>query len=279
MGTKKILLVQSVIFLMFGTSIGAATVDGIQIHSSIKGNGPKTVILVHGWTCDERTWKAQVPELARNYRVLTLDLPGHGQSGFPRDGKLSMDLSARAIEAVRQDVKAERVVLVGHSMGTAAILQYARLYPQHTVAIVIVDGSVTFQESDKQRAMEAAKKYAESSKARETMVQAMFTPTTKKEVRQLVLSMVLGAPAKTAVGMMEAFVDPGIWKEDVFPQPVLAIYASLTAADRESDPKYMKTRFPKLDLVNMPDTGHFVMLEKPREFNRLLNSFLEKQKF
>ena len=58
------------------------------------------MVLVHGWTCDERTWQAQVPALAHDYRVITVNLPGHGRSGSPKDGKLSIDLFARAIEAV-----------------------------------------------------------------------------------------------------------------------------------------------------------------------------------
>src|SRR5580700_415787 len=85
--------------------LSAATVDGLKIHSSTAGNAKRTVVLVHGWTCDETSWAAQVPELTRkNYRVVTLDLPGHGQSGSPADGKFSMDLFARAVEAVREEV-------------------------------------------------------------------------------------------------------------------------------------------------------------------------------
>src|SRR3984885_8789086 len=135
--TIKLLLAVSLAALL-----SAASVDGIKIHSSANGKGPKTVILVHGWTCDETTWNAQVPELSKEYRVITLDLPGHGQSGSPKDGKLSMDLFARAVEAVRKDSKADRVVLVGHSMGTPVVIQYARLYPEHTAALVFVDGLV-----------------------------------------------------------------------------------------------------------------------------------------
>src|ERR1700741_4515766 len=98
-------------------SLSAATVDGLNIHSTITGKGPKTVILVHGYTCDESTWTEQIPALAKEYQVVTLDLPGHGKSDSPKDGKFSMDLFARAIEAVRAEVGANTVVLVGHSMG------------------------------------------------------------------------------------------------------------------------------------------------------------------
>src|SRR4051794_25588246 len=87
-------------------SLSAATVDGLKIHSSTAGKGPKTVILVHGWTCDESTWTEQVPVLAKQNRVITLDLPGHGKSDSPKDGKFSMALFARAVEAVRAESKA-----------------------------------------------------------------------------------------------------------------------------------------------------------------------------
>src|SRR5580692_8702629 len=130
-------------FLLLLTSLSAATVDGIKLHSTSTGKGPRTVILVHGWTCDDTTWESQVPALSKAYRVLTIDLPGHGKSGAPKDGKLTMDLFARAVESVRSEAKADRVVLVGHSMGTPVIVQYARLYPQHTAALVFVDGLVT----------------------------------------------------------------------------------------------------------------------------------------
>jgi len=135
-------IAELLLLTVVSVGLSAATVDGIKIHSTVAGKGPKTVILVHGWTCDETTWNSQVPELSKEYRVITLDLPGHGQSGAPKDGKFSMDLFARAVEAVRKDSKADRVVVVGHSMGTPVVIQYARLFPQHTAGLVFVDGVV-----------------------------------------------------------------------------------------------------------------------------------------
>jgi pimeloyl-ACP methyl ester carboxylesterase len=159
------------------TALSAATVDGIKIHSSTAGKGPKTVILVHGWTCDETTWNAQVPELSKEFRVITLDLPGHGLSGSPKNGKLSMDLFARAVEAVREDSKAERVVVVGHSMGTPVVIDYARLYPEHTAAMVFVDGMVTMAAGG--RIPDASSMQGpDGLKARETMIRGMFSAST-----------------------------------------------------------------------------------------------------
>src|SRR5258708_36219657 len=108
--------------ILLAASLAGADVDGLAIHSTTTGTGPKTVMLVHGWTCDETSWSEQVPALAAQYRVITIDLPGHGKSGSPKDGKLTMDLFARAIEAVRAEAGSEVMALAGHSMGTAVIL-------------------------------------------------------------------------------------------------------------------------------------------------------------
>jgi pimeloyl-ACP methyl ester carboxylesterase len=257
--------------------LSAATVDGIQLHSSVSGTGSKAIMLVHGWTCNDTTWKSQIPALSKDYRVITLDLPGHGQSGSPKDGKLSMDLFARAIEAVRSEERVERFVLAGHSMGTPVIIQYARLYPQHTIALVLVDGLVSMPIMAS-GAVLSAEQFAgpEGLKMRENLIRSMFSKTTTPDMQKHILSMMLGAPAETAAGAMEAIMDPSIWKEDVFSLPVLGLYADGSSM---TDLDYMKARFPKLDYTEIPGTGHFLMLEKPEEFNGLLLDFLNKLKW
>jgi pimeloyl-ACP methyl ester carboxylesterase len=274
---------RSLLPLLLATSLAGATVDGIKIHSSTAGKGPKTVILVHGWTCDETTWNSQVPELSKEYRVITLDLPGHGQSGAPKDGKLSMELFARAVEAVRKDSKAERVVVVGHSMGTPVVIEYARLFPKHTAALVFVDGLVNLTVapgsgtgSSPRVPNPSQMTGPEGVKARETMIRGMFSASTTPDMQQHILSMMLAAPESTAVGAMQATFDPAYWKGDVFTEPVLGLYADHS---RSGDREYMKTHFPNMDYEEIAGTGHFLMIEKPAEFNRLLTAFLDKQQF
>jgi pimeloyl-ACP methyl ester carboxylesterase len=263
--------------LLLFTSLQAATVEGIKLHSTSTGKGPRTVILVHGWTCDDTTWESQVPALSKDYRVLTLDLPGHGKSGAPKDGVLSMDLFARAVESVRSEAKAERVVVVGHSMGTPVIVQYARLYPQHVAAMVFIDGLVTNTVAPSGSGPPGQRMAGpDGAKAREGMIRGMFSASTTPDMQKHILSMMMGAPETTAVGAMNATFDPAVWKGDVFPQPILALYADKSGlANRE----YMKTHFPHMEYTEIPGTGHFLMLEKPDEFNRLLLGFLGKQTF
>lgn len=255
--------------------LSAATVDGIKIHSSSAGKGPKTVILVHGWTCDETTWNAQVPALSEGYRVITLDLPGHGQTASPKNGKLSMDLFARAVEAVRKESKADRIVVVGHSMGTPVVIQYARLYPRHTAAMVFVDGLVNLPEGV-QGPDPKAMSGPDGPKAREAMIRSMFSASTTPDMQKRILSMMLGAPETTAVGAMQATFDRANWRGDVFEEPILGLYADHS---RSGDRVYMKAHFPNMDYAEIEGTGHFLMIEKPDEFNRLLIAFLDKQTF
>jgi pimeloyl-ACP methyl ester carboxylesterase len=273
-------IAELLLLTVVSVGLSAATVDGIKIHSTVAGKGPKTVILVHGWTCDETTWNSQVPELSKEYRVITLDLPGHGQSGAPKDGKFSMDLFARAVEAVRKDSKADRVVVVGHSMGTPVVIQYARLFPQHTAGLVFVDGVVNIPANPGSGGFKPPDPSTMSGpdglKLRETTIRSMFSASTTPDMQKHILSMMLAAPESTAVGAMQATFDPAYWKGDVFTEPVLGLYADHS---RSGDRAYMKTHFPNMDYQEIAGTGHFLMLEKPEEFNRRLIAFLDKQTF
>jgi pimeloyl-ACP methyl ester carboxylesterase len=118
-----------------------AKLDGARIHYQNYGKGKEAIVLVHGWGCNLGHWRYQVPAFAQRSRVIALDLPGHGLSDKP-EITYSMDLFARAIDAVMRDAGVDRAVLVGHSMGTPVIRQFYRKYPDKTLALVIVDGGL-----------------------------------------------------------------------------------------------------------------------------------------
>jgi pimeloyl-ACP methyl ester carboxylesterase len=70
--------------------------------------------------------------------------------------------------------------------------------------------------------------------------------------------------------------DPSLSKTDVIKAPALAVYAGTATVP---DPKVTKEVLPNYEGTQMPSTGHFLMMEKPDEFNRMLTSFLNKIKF
>src|SRR3989454_737000 len=117
------------------------SLDGTRIHYKTYGKGPEALVLIHGWTCNLDYWRDMIPDLSKRSRVIAIDLPGHGQSDKPQVA-YTMDLFARAVDAVMRDAGVKRAVLVGHSMGTPIARQFYRKYPQKTLAIVIVDGAL-----------------------------------------------------------------------------------------------------------------------------------------
>jgi pimeloyl-ACP methyl ester carboxylesterase len=268
-------LVMPILALFLSVLTSAASVDGVSIHSTVRGSGPKTIVFVHGWTCDESSWREQVPFFEKNYRVITLDLPGHGKSGSPRSGPLTMELFAKAIEAVRVEAKAGKIVLVGHSMGTPVIRQYARMYPSNVAALVPVDGVLHLSGSGNAPNPDRMKG-PEGLKNREAMIRGMFGKSATPAIQEHILKMMLAAPEATAYQAMSATFAAPNWTEETFAVPALGIYADHSGAD---DPVYFKKIFPNGSAVEVPGTGHFVMLEKPAEFNKLLADFLPKASF
>lgn len=254
----------------------AAEVDGLTVHSSSAGTGP-TIVFVHGWTCDSSSWAGQVPAFAAEYRVITLDLPGHGRSESPQDGRLSMDLFARAVEAVRAEAGAERIVLVGHSMGAPVIRQYAHLHPQRVAGLVAVDGPLdlrTFGELPP--GFPPPLTGPEGRTAREGMIRSMFIAETPPALQEKILTMMLAAPEATAVGAMNAMFDPVIRWTDVIDAPALSVYAGTANVP---DAAATRELYAQHEATQMAGTGHFLMMEKPAEFNRVLEEFLDQIDF
>jgi sigma-B regulation protein RsbQ len=250
-------------------------VDGLRLHWSQSGEGPRTLMLIHGWTCDETSWIEQIEQLSQAYRVVTLDLPGHGRSEHPGDDRFSVELFVRAIEAVRAEAKAERVALVGHSLGTQMALRYTRTYPERVVGLVFVEGVLR-----QPKLLALAARQLRRPNGRQvfetTIRRTLFSATTPEAVREHVLSMMLGTPAATVIGVVDTMLEPDSWNGDSLDVPLLGVYQrrSIFAEYEE-----LKRRFSALDYVELADTGHFLMMEKPREFNRLLDTFLRKQIF
>ncbi|HVZ20086.1 MAG TPA: alpha/beta hydrolase [Vicinamibacterales bacterium] len=268
----------SLALLALAAPLRAATVDGANVHWTSTGHGAKTLILIHGWTCDETSWSEQVPVLSAKYRVITIDLPGHGRSDAPRDGAFSMDLFARAVEAVRAEAKVDRVILAGHSMGGPVVYRYAQLYPSHVVALILVD-SPLFRAADAKAFVDQTLPRvtgAGGMKGREAMIRGMFGPSATPELQQRILKMMLRAPEATARGAMMSMADPVVWEKRVVKVPALAIF-SATYAGNSLD--VTKSYLPDLQFLNVPGTGHFVMMEKPAEFNQQVITFVERQAF
>ena len=252
-----------------------ASLDGARIHYQSYGKGREALVLIHGWSCNLDHWRDQVPDLQKRSRVIAIELPGHGQSDKP-EITYSMDLFARAVDAVLRDAGVKRAVLVGHSMGTPVARQFYRKYPQKTVAIVIVDGALRpFGDKKTMDSFIAPFRGPNYKEAGAQMFASLAGPQISTEIKERVQASFLSTPQHVLVSAMEGMGDDSIWGQDKINVPVLAILAKspFWPADTE---QFYRGIAPKLEFQMWDGVGHFLMMEKPKQFNEAVIAFLDK---
>ena len=253
-----------------------AKTDGMKVHYKSLGKGETALVLVHGWTADLTCWRYQVPAFHDKVRLVLIDLPGHGKSDKPKID-YTMDVFARAIDAVLSDAGVKKAVLAGHSMGTPVVRQFYRRYPKKVVGLIAVDGRLKKFDLPPETMKKFVKQF-EGPDFKATVgkfIDAMLTRDTPREVRRHLKAAYPAAPRHVGVSAMKAMQDPAIWKDDPIKVPVQAIMAKSPFWTAEYE-KYVRKLAPGIDYRVMEGVGHFLMMEKPKEFDALVMAFLKK---
>lgn len=268
-----------------------ATLDGTRIHylnynrdsgargktKAKAGNDEEALVLIHGWTMNNDNWRGQVPTLVKRSRVIAIDLPGHGKSDKPQTS-YSMDYFARAVDAVMRDAKVKRAVLVGHSMGTPVARQFYRKYPEKTSGIVIVDGALRpFSDKAMMDKMLAGLRSPDYMKVGAQMFTMMSGPGLTVDAKDRIQASFGNTPKHVVVSAMEGMADPTIWGDDKINVPVLAVMAKNPFFPPNLEDSY-RALVPNLEFYMWDSVGHFLHMEKTKEFNQAIIAFLDKKK-
>lgn len=129
--------------------IKTATFKNGKVSFSDTGKG-RVVVLLHGFLGAHQIWQNAIENLSRSYRVIAIDLPGHG--GTPCFGYVhSMELMAKCVKAVLDQLKLKRYVLVGHSMGGYTALAFADLFPDNLRGICLYHSTAYADTEEKKR--------------------------------------------------------------------------------------------------------------------------------
>ena len=247
--------------------------DGIPIHYSVQGKGEPALVFIHCWSCDRHLWDNQVPVFAKDHRVVTIDLPGHGESGQGRKS-WSIESYADDVNTVITRLKLKRVILVGSSMGGPIALEATRQMPDPVVAIVPVDSLHNVESSIDPKALEDALKQLRANyKVAVTglLNQFFFSPSTPPAVKNRIISEATARPPELAITILEAILKyragPALREVKI---PIRAINADMTPTNLEVNRKYA----PQFDAVIIKGSGHYPMLEHPARFNELLADFI-----
>jgi pimeloyl-ACP methyl ester carboxylesterase len=116
--------------------------DGVRVHYRDEGrsDGP-VIVLVHGFSDSTATWDSWIPTLGQRYRVISLDLPGHGLTRAPRDWPAGTASFAALLDRVVTRLGVQRFAVVGNSMGGSVAWNYALAHPERLTALVLVDAA------------------------------------------------------------------------------------------------------------------------------------------
>jgi pimeloyl-ACP methyl ester carboxylesterase len=251
--------------------------DGVPIRYEVRGKGEPALVFIHGYTSDRSAWREQVAVFAREYRVVAVDLAGHGGSGAGRE-QWSIAGLAGDVEAVVKALGLKRVVLVGHSMGGPVALFAASRMPDRVVGVIGVDTlhDAEFKWPADTVKEAAAKMEADFSGMLRGAIQTMFLETADPALVKEVIEKALRTDRKAALGLIHDFAKVDLKSAlAAVKKPVRCVNAS---APRAAPPTAVETnrKYADYRAVLMEGVGHYLMLERPAEFNKHLRELLKE---
>jgi len=233
------------------------------------GHGGIPVILLHSFGGDSGHWATQLDHLRHHRRALAIDLRGHGKSARPKDMDYSLPAFVGDLEVVVRELKLERFVLVGHSLGAAVANAYAGKHPRQVAALVLVGAGGRMPP-------ERAQKVMASLDANYNQTMEQFTDElvgdAPPHVRTELVAQMAKMPREDSLAIIGAlFKDDPLPAFDRYKGPKLLMYASKSDGDGG-----LQSLRQDVKQVSFDDTSHWPHLDKPKEFNAALDEFLQE---
>jgi pimeloyl-ACP methyl ester carboxylesterase len=248
--------------------------DGASIAASHQLSGRRDVLVfIHGLACSKIFWRGQLEHFCATHDLIVLDLAGHGEStAGKRDW--TIENFARDVTAVLEHFNIVKAVLIGHSMGGAVALEVASAAPSTVHRVIGVD-TFTYQEiyprADEPRitAMTEALQ-GNFGNALRTALDAYFLTDGDPQVKSWVLKEMLKTSAEVGIYSMAALLR---WDLDAALMRMREAPMCINSAELLDDAVALRYR-DRLRLVRFEIGGHFLMLDAPQRFNRVLRECL-----
>lgn len=256
-------------------------VNNIKIAYDDVGSGPP-IVLVHGYPFNRTMWDEQVAALSDNYRVIRLDLRGHGESESS-EGPATMNLMANDIASLLDQLGVNRAVIGALSMGGYVALAFYQLFPSRVEKLVLADtrSQADTEENKKVRAEQAQKILAEGMAGIvDTMLPKLLAPETVskrpevvKRVRDMMLQTKPEGAAAALLGMAQR-EDQTARLADI-QVPTLILVGREDAITPVADSEKIHAAIAGSQLMVIENAGHVSNIEQPERFNRALREFLK----
>lgn len=268
-----------------------ATVDGISIHYLSAGHGP-AVILLHGYTQTSRMWRPLIPKLTDKFTVVAPDLPGIGESEIPQSG-YDMKTAASRIHELAKSLGITKARVVGHDIGLMVAYAYAAQYPAEVEKLVVMDAflpgvqgwELAFNNPNRWHFRFHGDTPEDLVKGREKTYFSYFWNDFAADKNH-------SLPESDRTSYIAAYSRPGrmragwsyfaSWPDTAkdfaqFAQTQLTMPVLSIAGEKASAPilgPQMKLVATDVKVIELKDTGHWVMEERPKETMDALLAFL-----
>lgn len=267
-------------------------VNGISTRYWRAGNKGPVVLLVHGFAASVDYWMYNIEALAKNFRVIAVDMVGFGKSDKPKI-KYSAEVLAEFIKNFLDVLKIKKVNFVGHSLGGAIGLKFAIDHPDYVEKLILVDSAGFGQDlpyglkllslpfigrflmrcNKRQLYAKALRAYAYQKKEiTDEFIDNMFEIFNLPDTKRTILAML--RQHATCFGARLRSIKPILDNVDKIKAPTLIIWG---AEDRMLPFKHTKKALEKLPhavLRVFPHCGHIPQIEERGMFNRAVISFI-----
>jgi 3-oxoadipate enol-lactonase len=255
-------------------------VNGITLAYGDEGKGTPVVFL-HAFPLNRAMWEPQ-HALADRYRVIAVDLRGHGESDAPL-WRCTLDLYAADVIALLDHLNIRQAVFVGLSMGGYLIFSLYRRYRDRVAGLVLADTRAEADTPDRKvwRFQLAQRVWTQGPQAVvEDMFPKLLAPATyqsQPSVAEKVRGMIMRAPVSGIVGDLMAIEDrpdAGAGLTSIA-CPTLVVVGEQDALTSVEENRRIAEAIPGAAFVRIPAAGHLSNMENPEAFNRALRSFLD----
>jgi pimeloyl-ACP methyl ester carboxylesterase len=242
----------------------------------------RTIVLLHGFLGSKEIWQKTTDNLAKSYRVIAIDLPGHGQSeclGYIHQ----MELMADCVRKLLDSLRLKKYVLIGHSMGGYVALAFAELFPDSLKGMALINSTALADSLEKKKDRERAIKLVKSDKRVYTKntIKNLFANRNLKYLKDEITfatKIALNTSKQGAVAALEGMKDRP--NRDIIlgmvEYPVLMIISELDNILPYSSLLEQAHTLRNKHVCYLEYDGHMSFLENPREVNKSIRKFLRK---
>lgn len=230
------------------------------------------VLFVHSLAGNGGQWALQLDHLRRHRRAVAVDLRGHGESDPADDGDYSIRGLAADVEAVADQLGLRRFVLAGHSLGSVVAIDYASRHPERVAGLLLVDpnGDLTRMPADQREEFIAPVRRDPVGEL--TTYYRQLVVGGDKDAGRWVMEDLPLTDEDAIVKALEGSLDyPVLESLNRYAGPKLSVVSGMNSL-----PYSLHRLQPDLSTRLMRGTGHWLMMDRPEHFNRIVDEMLEE---